>query len=37
MRGNAREDSDIDLIVDFTRPVGLFDFIGLQECLGAPH
>jgi predicted nucleotidyltransferase len=32
-RGEAREDSDIDPIVDFTRPVGLFDFIGLQQRL----
>lgn len=35
VRGEAREDSDIDIIVDFTKPVGLFDFIGLQERLGA--
>jgi uncharacterized protein len=35
VRGEAREDSDIDLIVDFAKPVGLFDFIGLQERLCA--
>ena len=35
VRGEGRVDSDIDLIVDFSRPIGLFDFIGLQETLGA--
>jgi predicted nucleotidyltransferase len=35
VRGEARDDSDIDLIVDFTKPVGLFDFIGLQQQLCA--
>ncbi len=35
VHGNAREDSDVDLIVDFNRPVGLFDFIGLQQRLCA--
>ena len=35
VRGEARDDSDIDLIVDFTKPVGLFDFIGLQQRLCA--
>ncbi len=34
LTGAAREDSDIDLLVDFTKPVGLFDFIGLQDRLG---
>jgi uncharacterized protein len=35
VRGEAREDSDIDLIVDFARPVGLFEFIRLRDRLGA--
>jgi uncharacterized protein len=35
VRGEAREDSDIDLLVEFTRPVGLFDFIDLQQRLGS--
>jgi predicted nucleotidyltransferase len=31
----SREDSDSDLIVEFTRPVGLCDFIGLRQRLGS--
>lgn len=29
-RGEARDDSDVDLLVEFTRPVGLFDFVRVQ-------
>lgn len=32
-RNDAREDSDVDLLVEFTNPVGLFQFIGLQQRL----
>ena len=32
-RDEARPDSDVDLLVEFDRPVGLFDFIGLQQFL----
>jgi len=32
-RGEARPNSDIDLLVEFSRPVGLFQFIGLQQYL----
>jgi predicted nucleotidyltransferase len=32
-RGDAGDDSDIDLIVEFSQPVGLFQFIGLQDRL----
>ena len=32
-RGDARPDSDVDLLVDFKEPVGLFTFIGLQQRL----
>jgi len=32
-RGNARPDSDVDVLVEFAHPVGLFEFIGLQQCL----
>jgi uncharacterized protein len=39
-RGEARPDSDIDLLVEFDRPVGLFGLIALQqrleELLGCP-
>lgn len=30
-RDEARHDSDIDLLVEFRHPVGLFHFIGLQQ------
>jgi uncharacterized protein len=32
-RDEARHDSDVDLLVEFSRPVGLFQFIGLQQYL----
>jgi uncharacterized protein len=32
-RDEARRDSDVDLLVEFSRPVGLFQFIGLQQYL----
>jgi len=32
-RNDARDDSDVDLLVEFTSPVGLFQFIGLQQQL----
>jgi len=32
-RDEALADSDDDLLVDFKRPVGLFEFIGLQQRL----
>ena len=39
-RGDAHADSDIDLLVEFDRPVGLFGLIALQqrleELLGCP-
>jgi uncharacterized protein len=39
-RGEARPDSDVDLLVEFNRPVGLFGLIALQlrleELLGCP-
>ena len=31
VRGEAGEDSDIDILVDFPRGKGLFEFIGLQQ------
>lgn len=30
-RGEQRDDSDLDVLVDFDRPIGLFDFIGLRD------
>jgi uncharacterized protein len=39
-RGEARPDSDVDLLVEFDRPVGLFGLVALQlrleELLGCP-
>jgi len=32
-RGEARPDSDVDLLVEFSRPVGLSEFIQLQHAL----
>lgn len=32
-RDEARDDSDVDLLVEFSRPVGLFEFIDLQSHL----
>lgn len=34
-RGEARSDSDVDLLVEFSRPVGLFLFIELKQYLEA--
>lgn len=32
-RDEGREDSDVDLLVEFNRPVGLFEFVRLQRQL----
>ncbi len=32
-RDEARSDSDVDLLVEFSEPVGLFHFIGLKQYL----
>jgi predicted nucleotidyltransferase len=32
-RNQATPDSDVDLLVEFNRPVGLFQFIDLQQYL----
>jgi len=40
VRGEARADSDIDILVEFSRPIGLLAFVGLKnrlaELLGRP-
>ena len=33
-RDEGRHDSDIDLLVEFNRPIGLFEFSRLQRQLG---
>ena len=32
-RGDARPDSDVDLVVELERPIGLFRFVRLQRLL----
>ena len=32
-RDEGRQDSDVDLLVEFTRPIGLFQFVRLQQQL----
>ncbi|MGK5089221.1 nucleotidyltransferase family protein [Bdellovibrionota bacterium FG-2] len=32
-RDQARKDSDVDLLVEFSEPVGIFEFIDLKEFL----
>ncbi|WP_297522978.1 nucleotidyltransferase family protein [Thermococcus sp.] len=32
-RGEQREDSDVDVLVEFEKPVGLIDFVRLREYL----
>lgn len=33
-RDEACEDSDVDVLVEFSRPIGMFDFVRLQRELG---
>lgn len=33
-RGDNNPSSDIDIIVEFSEPIGMFKFIGLEEYLG---
>ncbi len=33
VRDEARSDSDVDLLVEFDRPIGLFEFVRLQRHL----
>jgi predicted nucleotidyltransferase len=33
-RNEGREGSDVDLLVEFNRPIGLFEFVRLQRQLG---
>ncbi len=33
VRGEARKDSDIDILVEFERPIGFFKFLELEEYL----
>ncbi len=33
-RGEATEESDIDLLVEFSKPIGLLRFVALKRLLG---
>jgi uncharacterized protein len=33
-RDEARQDSDVDVLGEFARPIGMFDFVWLQRELG---
>jgi len=35
VKGRQRRKSDIDILVEFEEPVGLFDFLGLEEYLAS--
>ena len=35
VRGEATEHSDIDILVEFERPIGFFKFLELEEKLSA--
>lgn len=32
-RGDNKEKSDIDMLVEFSQPIGLFEFVALQDFL----
>jgi predicted nucleotidyltransferase len=34
LRDEPSENSDVDLLVEFSRPIGLFEFVRLQRELG---
>ncbi len=33
VRGEAKEDSDVDIVVEFEKPIGFFKFLELEEYL----
>ncbi len=33
VRGEAREDSDVDILIEFEKPIGFFKFLELEEYL----
>lgn len=35
VRGTSRPDSDLDLLVEFTRPPSLFEFVALEQRLSS--
>ncbi len=35
IRGEQKKDSDLDILVEFKEPIGLFEFMDLEEHLGS--
>ncbi|MBO8182558.1 MAG: nucleotidyltransferase family protein [Archaeoglobus sp.] len=35
VRGEAKEDSDVDILVEFEKPIGFFKFLELEDYLGS--
>jgi len=35
VRGEASDQSDVDVLVEFSRPIGFFKFLELEEYLGS--
>ncbi len=33
VRGEQKSESDLDILVEFNEPIGLFKFLELEECL----
>ena len=33
VRGEAKEESDVDILVEFEKPIGFFKFLELEKCL----
>jgi predicted nucleotidyltransferase len=33
-RGEATAESDVDILVEFGKPIGFFKYLELEECLG---
>ena len=34
VRSEAKEDSDVDILIEFEKPIGFFKFLELEEYLG---
>lgn len=34
VKGKAKKKSDVDILVEFSEPIGLFEFMDLEEYLG---
>jgi predicted nucleotidyltransferase len=34
VKGEQKDESDLDILVEFDRPIGLFEFLDMEEYLG---